>query len=315
MPRIELHDSRTGTTAWIKPEIGFNCFRFAVTLGGETVEVIDSLPGFEEGIDRPTRSGIPLLFPFPNRIRGGRFSWDGKSYQLPVNPQGHAIHGFVFDRPWRVTQQDAISATGEFQLSRDAADRRELWPSDFILEVRYALRDTALQSEITVRNPDVVPLPWGFGTHSYFKIPLSPKSTAGQCLLQVPARSEWVLEGNLPTGERRKLESTEYADGRVLAGATFDDVLADLDVSRGRLESVIMDPQAGLQVVQTCDPGFREMVAFTPPHGRSVCMEPYTCVTDAMNLQGRGVDAGLRVLPPGGEARMGITIEAARVMA
>ena len=314
MPRIELHDPRTGTTAWITPEIGFNCFRFAVTLGDETIEVIDAQPGFEEGLDRPTRSGIPLLFPFPNRIRHGRFTWDGKEYDLPKNPQGHAIHGFVFDCPWRVTHADAISATGEFQLSRDAPDRRELWPADFVIEVRYSIRGTALSSEITVRNPDVVPLPWGFGTHSYFKVPLSPKSSKEQCLLQIPARAIWTLEENLPTGERRKLETTEYADGRVLGGATFDDVLTDLDVGKGRLESLVMDPKAGIQVLQTSDPGFREMVAFTPPHGRSVCMEPYTCVTDAINLQAQGVDAGLRVLPPGGEAKMGITIEASRVM-
>jgi aldose 1-epimerase len=132
--------------------------------------------------------------------------------------------------------------------------------------------------------------------------------------LQVPARAIWTLEENLPTGERRKLESTEYADGRVLGGATFDDVLTDLDVGKGRLESLVMDPQAGIQVLQTCDAGFREMVAFTPPHGRSVCMEPYTCTTDAINLQQQGVDAGLRVLPPGGEAKMGITIEVSRVI-
>jgi aldose 1-epimerase len=29
-------------------------------------------------------------------------------------------------------------------------------------------------------------------------------------------------------------------------------------------------------------------------------VEPYTCITDAINLQQRGVEAGLLVLPPGG---------------
>jgi aldose 1-epimerase len=30
-------------------------------------------------------------------------------------------------------------------------------------------------------------------------------------------------------------------------------------------------------------------------------MEPYTCVTDAINLHQRGIDAGWRVLQPGEE--------------
>jgi aldose 1-epimerase len=46
---------------------------------------------------------------------------------------------------------------------------------------------------------------------------------------------------------------------------------------------------------------FRETVLFTPPHRESFCIEPYTCTSDAFNLQQRGVDAGWRVLPPGGK--------------
>ena len=36
-----------------------------------------------------------------------------------------------------------------------------------------------------------------------------------------------------------------------------------------------------------------------PPHRQAVCLEPYTCVTDAVNLQQNGVAAGWKVLPPG----------------
>ena len=41
------------------------------------------------------------------------------------------------------------------------------------------------------------------------------------------------------------------------------------------------------------------MVVFTPPHRQAFCVEPYTCVTDAINLQQQGIDAGLIVLQPG----------------
>jgi aldose 1-epimerase len=42
------------------------------------------------------------------------------------------------------------------------------------------------------------------------------------------------------------------------------------------------------------------LVVFTPPHRQAFCVEPYTCTTDAVNLQQRGVDAGWLTLPPGG---------------
>jgi aldose 1-epimerase len=41
-----------------------------------------------------------------------------------------------------------------------------------------------------------------------------------------------------------------------------------------------------------------------------LCIEPYTCATDALNLQARGVDAGLLTLPPGGRWSAGYTISA-----
>jgi aldose 1-epimerase len=41
------------------------------------------------------------------------------------------------------------------------------------------------------------------------------------------------------------------------------------------------------------------MVVYTPAHRQAFCVEPYTCATDAVNLQARGIDAGWLVLPPG----------------
>jgi aldose 1-epimerase len=58
------------------------------------------------------------------------------------------------------------------------------------------------------------------------------------------------------------------------------------------------------------------MVVYTPPHRQAFCIEPYTCTTDAINLEQRGVKAGWRVLPPGGrwsavvELRVGAAGEA-----
>ena len=49
----------------------------------------------------------------------------------------------------------------------------------------------------------------------------------------------------------------------------------------------------------SASPDFRDLVLFTPPHRQAVCIEPYTCPTDAINLQARGLDAGWRVLDPG----------------
>lgn len=307
MAPLVLKHTRTGASASILPEAGFTCYSLELPAGGATVQVLDFAPDFPSTGTHPTRSGIPLLFPFPNRIREARYVWEGRAYQLSgihQDGQGNAIHGLVVDRPWRVIDLRENRAVGQFQLSVDAPDRRAVWPTDFIIEVGYELQEAGLRCEIRIVNPDRVPLPWGFGTHSYFRVPLAAASSRGECLIQAPAAEEWELVNCLPTGRRRPVQGhADLREGRRLEGLKLDDVLTGVSSTDGRIETVVMDPQAGLQITQATDSIFRELVVYTPPHGRSVCLEPYTCVTDAIRLAADGIDGGLRVLAPGEEFR------------
>jgi aldose 1-epimerase len=68
-----------------------------------------------------------VLFPFPNRIRDGRFTWDGREYRLPPNDPAmkNAIHGFACRRPWRVVDQ---GADAEVQLLHPGVRSRTTQP-------------------------------------------------------------------------------------------------------------------------------------------------------------------------------------------
>jgi len=187
MTDLILRDPASRARARILPELGFNCFEFQADVQGQLVDVLDSVPEFENGRERPVGSGHPILFPFPNRIRGGVYEWGGKTYQLPQNDAyGNFIHGLVCDKPWRVSLAGENTAVGEFQLSIDAPDRLESWPADFLLEVRYSLKATCLRIDFRIVNAGDAPLPWGLGTHPYFKVPLTSTSRMADCLVQVP---------------------------------------------------------------------------------------------------------------------------------
>ena len=92
------------------------------------------------------------------------------------------------------------------------------------------------------------------------------------------------------------------ADDVFLPGGRLrDDLLTDLPAwpdpdglcDRGAL-------RCGKEILRLrASSAFREAVVFTPPHRQAFCVEPYTCATDAINLQQRGLDAGLLVLQPG----------------
>src|SRR4051794_1695138 len=87
--------------AEVWPAFGCNCFAWQVRRGDDTIDLLYADPQLF-GNSSPTRSGIPILFPFPNRIREGRFTWDGKTYELPCNDptRSNAIHGFACRHAW-----------------------------------------------------------------------------------------------------------------------------------------------------------------------------------------------------------------------
>ena len=111
--------------------------------------------------------------------------------------------------------------------------------------------------------------------------------------MHAPAHKLWVLDNCLPTGELIGVTpDKDLRTWRPIGTSLLDDVYTDVRPIDGAIECVMRDPAAGLEIAQLSDSIFRELVVFTPPNRHAVCMEPYTCVTDAINCQQRGMDAG-----------------------
>jgi aldose 1-epimerase len=296
-----IRDPATGASAELLVSQGFNCFRFTAMPGGKPVEVLYAPADFSLGQGRPSSGGIPLLFPFPGRIPGTTFMWEGKQYQLePADAFGNAIHGFVHARPWRVIEQSENRIVGEFDSCRDDPSLKARWPSDFRITAKYTLTGNSLVAEYLLENPDDTRLPCGFGTHPYFRVPLGGP-TADDCVVKLPVSARWELANMLPTGRQLELpEAAALQQGQRFADLKFDDAFTGLKFDGEWCVSSIRDPASGVTVTQRFDRGFRECVVYTPPHRQAICIEPLTCVPSCFDLTRRGIDAGLRILPPGG---------------
>jgi aldose 1-epimerase len=145
-------------------------------------------------------------------------------------------------------------------------------------------------------------LPFGIGYHPYFA--LAPFG-GSQAILTVAAERYWELAENLPTGTTHEVDaSRDLRHGRSLSALHLDDVMTGVypfavdQQDHLNMTAVLQHPTGERLLTLWASPDFREMVLFTPPHREAVCVEPYTCTTDAINLSQRGIDAGLRVLKP-----------------
>lgn len=293
------------------PTHGFNCIRWQIGGPDAFHDLLYVHPDWETQ-PVPTRSGFPILFPFPNRIRDGKFTFHGKEFSLPtIDPaKKNAIHGFATRNPWRVLEAngdaDAVWITAVFQPTKDAPDVVELWPNDYALTVTHRLTPTALRVEATVENPGPGELPFGLGYHPYFRLPKIPEAEGiSRYRLESSIRAEWVLEESLPTGETQPVEKElAIGEGIVLGDRKFDHLFGDIaanaptDGELRLLGRISHTEQSGaLEVWASRD--YREVVLFTPPHRQALAIEPYTCPTDAINLTKRGMEVGWQSLPAG----------------
>lgn len=308
---VILTCAATGDRARVLISQGCNCFEYIANVRGEEVDVLWSLPNFENGDQRASSSGIPLLFPFPGRMPGTSFAWQGKTYTLEAGDKfGNAIHGFCHTRPWKVIGKQDDSVTAEFHASKVDPTLTSRWPSDFKVTTAYELGAGVLIGMYTFENVGEGPLPCGFGAHPYFRVPLSKGSRAEDCIVRLPATKQWELVDMLPTGRLLDWPHADaFARGVKFGEITVDDVFAGLPQNPAEASASITDPR-GRKLTISWDQAFRELVVFTPPHREAICIEPYTCVPSAIPLSERGMDSGLRILAPGESfsARMEIRI-------
>lgn len=321
----ELAGDSARVEVW--PFTGFNCLRWQVrTPGGEWGDVLFTAPDWESN-PVPTRSGHPVLFPFPNRLGAGELTFGGKQYRLPLNDsaKANAIHGFSPRNPWRVLESgggpDSAFVTGQFRPTVDVAGGGDLWPGDGSLTLTYRLSAGGLRVEAVVANHGPDPFPFGFGYHPYFRIPTRPDDTADAWELFSAAAVEWETDGGVPTGKRLPVPAElDFQTPRPLGATTLDHLFTDVrpagTLFRDGLRRVAFlraagDPQPGSHRLRDFRASegtveiwtaaeFRELVLFTPVHRKAVAIEPYTCATDAAHLAEREIDGGWRELPPGG---------------
>jgi len=242
------------------------------SVGGR--EVIDGYAADEvaEGAKGQT------LIPWPNRLGGGRYSFGGKNYQVPLSEpaQGNALHGFVRWASFTVAERDAASVALTHRLHA-----REHYP--FTLDIRheYSLSDVGLTCATTAINAGTTALPYAIGFHPYL--------TAGtplinEALLHLPAASYITTDGRqLPTGTA-PVDGTPYdfRSPKPLGATKIDYAFAGLDRDvDGRAWLRLRNPHDGWTVAFWIDEGFRYLELFTGDGLRrareGLGVEPMSC--------------------------------------
>jgi aldose 1-epimerase len=268
------------TRAVIAPGLGANCL--ALERGGRPV--LEPVSALETLVANPGAGGCPVLFPFPGRVAGGRYRFDGRDYQLPVTQpdEGTHLHGFALRHPWRVVARDAAACTLAFDQSLLSPEEARGYPWPFAVTLRWRVGPGLLRADVRVENTGRGDLPFGFGLHPYLAV-------APDAVVRVPTAELFPIAAGMRAG------AVEPAAGpwpwaALQPGASL--LLTGLPP--GEVEAT-----AGETAVRFPGDRFGEVVVYRPPERASVCVEPWTSVAGAANQLAPGAPHGLVRLPPG----------------
>lgn len=183
-----------------------------LTLGGtithfvtDGIDVVLGWRCLEDYFEDSSRQGA-LIGRCGNRIRGARFTLNGKEYRLAANDGNHQLHGGTigFDRRlW------SVSEVGETHLTLTllSYDGEEGYPGNLDVSVTYRLEGAALLIDYTATtDADTV---CNLTNHAYFNLNGCGNGEVKEHLVTIAADRVTAVDGELiPTGERTSVDGT-----------------------------------------------------------------------------------------------------------
>jgi aldose 1-epimerase len=261
-------------------------------------------------------NGVPLLWPYANRLEEQAFYANGRKYAFDLglgntgtNPI--PIHGFLTTADaWRVVEAKADATSGWLTTKLDfyrIPRYMKQFPFAHTLTMTYRVTDGALEVHTRIDNLSDEPMPVAIGFHPYFQLTDSPRE---EWRLAVAAKTHWMLDASkLPTGATQPITAI-LPDPKNVAvkDVTLDDIFTDLERdATGRATMTLSGKTQHLDVA--VGPKFKTILVLSrdnasnrlPAGARgTVAFEPMAAVTNALHLAHKGVYKELQSIAPGG---------------
>jgi len=245
------------------------------------VSVVEGFAGEEV----PTGARGQVLYPWPNRIGNGEWTFSERAARPQIDDVDHstAIHGLVRWRPFRIDAVNQNRCSLTLLLHPTPA-----YPFLSEINVTYHLGRLGLTVTTTVTNRDDVPIPFGVGFHPYLAV-TTPTIEGAE--LEIPASAYVAVnDRQLPTGEILPLigQPFDFTTRKSVSGHEIDTTFTELRRDDSGLATVVVADSNGGEVELSVDRNFPYLQVYTGDRlerGRrrtSIAVEPMTCPPDAL---------------------------------
>ena len=237
-------------------------------------------------------ASFPLV-PFVNRVRGGSFTFRGRTISMAPNMAGDPspLHGQGWLNPWTVDEAGENSATLSYEHEPGE------WPWGYRARQEFRLDGPVLDLALACRNDSSELMPCGLGQHPYFPCTSRTRIDTGVTFA-------WTVDEQvLPVAKVPAVGRYDLAD-RLICGQDLDNGF------EGWTGRVVMNDADWPYELELSSPQARFFQIFSPASGGFFVAEPVTHANAALNApEPDWPELGLRILEPGEEMRLDMRIE------
>lgn len=236
--------------------------------GAEITSVTDS-SGREyiwSGDEKFWAGQAPVLFPVVGRLFDSKFTYCGKSYEMPA-------HGFAKDSEFEVEYSDHNSAT--FLLCSND-ETRKIYPFDFEFRVTYKVYDKSIAVDFETKNLTDGDMCYSLGAHEGYALSgdVSNYSLVFSDTENAPLY-EVGTDYNILEKPKLFLENTKEIK---LSDDLFAvDAMVFFDLKSGAV--ALRDDRNG-ETINVEIPGFNTLLVWKVPKAEYVCIEPWSGTPD-----------------------------------
>lgn len=231
----------------------------------------DSLVGY---LTPPPYFGA-IIGRYGNRIAKGKFTLDGKTYQLAKNNGENHLHGGVvgYDKVlWNAESIEGAEST--LKLTYLSKDGEEGYPGNLNITVTYTLtNDNSLKMDYVATTDKATII--NLTNHSYFNLSAAKKDVLDQEVTLNADRYLPVDEGLIPTGELRLVTGNAFdfskpteigkgindvKDKQIKLGGGYDHawILNKKEVNELSLAATVLEKTSGRKMeVMTTEPAIQ----------------------------------------------------------
>jgi galactose mutarotase-like enzyme len=275
---VTLRDPSSSIAAQFVPDAGM----IGTSLTDSGVELLGQRRGLDAYLQAGKTMGIPILYPWANRLGTNTYTAENVTVQLTPgengvrpDPNGLPIHGVLAAYPdWRVVTESANELTAQVDFGAQP-QLLASFPYPHVLTVSVRLADRALTVSTTVTATGDRAVPLCFGFHPYLRL---PGVARGEWIIETPPLRHLSLDDRgLPTGETTSQEAGKEA----LGDKAFDEAYDQVDAG-----AVFAVSGGGRRLEVHFEQGYSATQIFAPVGEDLVCFEPMTAPTDALSRGG-----------------------------